>query len=49
MKVFIILILVILAYTKERNTVSGDPLVKGIQNADQKMSIFYLIVIYVPY
>ena len=37
MKVFITFIMVILAYTKENNTIPGDPLVKGIFNADLKM------------
>ena len=37
MKVFITFIMVILAYTKENNTIPGDPLVKDIYNADLKM------------
>ena len=49
MKVFMIFILVILAYTKERNTVPGDPSVEDIYHADLKMSIFHLNVSYVSY
>ena len=49
MEVFMIFILVILTYTKERNSISGDTLVKDISNVDLKISIIYLNVTYVPY
>ena len=49
MKVFMIFILAILVYTKEKNMVPGDLLVKDIYNADLKMSIFHLNETYVPY
>ena len=48
-KVFMIFILVILAYTKEKNTVPGDTLIKDIYNTDLEMSIFHPNVTYVPY